>query len=473
MTVSRVISLLDNPVIIIGAGPTGLGAAWRFQERGFDNWLLIEKDSFAGGLSTSFVDEQGFTWDIGGHVQFSHYEYFDHLMKDLLGDQWLHHERESWIFVKGRFVPYPFQYNLHRLDVEDCWACLSGLIDAQMAFASNGTASNFEEWIRQTFGAGISALFMEPYNRKVWAYPLKYLDTNWMGERVAIPSLKKAIESVVHHQDQVSWGPNNTFQFPLYGGTGQIWRTLADRLPADHFRFGTAVERVDPVRKELYLSDGSQLRYSRLLSTMPLDRLVDIAGLLSKFPEATKLRHSSVHIIGVGLKGLPVEVVERKCWMYFPEPDLPFHRVTVFSNYSPNNVPVPGEMWSLMCEVSTSPYKLIDQSTIIDHVIEGLMRCGFILDHNSVISTWHYFAEYGYPTPSVERIDILKQVLPGLDELDVHSRGRFGAWKYEVSNQDHTCMQGVEFANWLLDGIPELTVNAPHTVNKPGQKVKM
>ena len=71
--------------LIIGAGPTGLGAAWRLAQRGIHDWLLLEAGQVPGGLAQSVVDEHGFTWDLGGHVQFSHYEMFDQLMDDLLG----------------------------------------------------------------------------------------------------------------------------------------------------------------------------------------------------------------------------------------------------------------------------------------------------------------------------------------------------------------------------------------------------
>ncbi|MBF0469430.1 MAG: NAD(P)-binding protein, partial [Desulfamplus sp.] len=82
-------------IIIIGAGPCGLGAAWRLNELGHHNWSLYEKNSHPGGLSSSFKDSQDFWWDIGGHVLFSHYEYFDRVM-DIVMDKesdWLYHDR--------------------------------------------------------------------------------------------------------------------------------------------------------------------------------------------------------------------------------------------------------------------------------------------------------------------------------------------------------------------------------------------
>jgi len=121
---------LHKSIIIAGSGPTGLGAAHRLHELRHDDWLLLEASNHAGGLAASFVDEKGFTWDIGGHVQFSHYEYFDRAMIEFLGaDGWLRHQRESWVWMRDRFIPYPLQNNIHRLPVDDLNRCLQGLLD--------------------------------------------------------------------------------------------------------------------------------------------------------------------------------------------------------------------------------------------------------------------------------------------------------------------------------------------------------
>jgi protoporphyrinogen oxidase len=64
-------------IVILGAGPTGLGAAYRLKELGYSNFVVYDRHNYVGGLSHSFTDDQGFTWDIGGHVMFSHYTYYD------------------------------------------------------------------------------------------------------------------------------------------------------------------------------------------------------------------------------------------------------------------------------------------------------------------------------------------------------------------------------------------------------------
>ena len=84
---------------------------------------------------------------------------------------------------------------------------------------------------------------------------------------------------------------------------------------------------------------------------------------------------------------------------------------------------------------------------------------------DEIVSTYHRAFDHGYPTPSLEREGVLKQLLPKLQDMDIWSRGRFGSWRYEVGNQDHSFMLGVEAADHIVNGAAELTLNYPDFVN--------
>ncbi|MDR3792612.1 MAG: FAD-dependent oxidoreductase [Terracidiphilus sp.] len=444
-------------VLILGGGPTGLGAARQLNQLGHADWMMLDSGPAAGGLSMSYVDDCRFTWDIGGHVQFSHYEYFDQAMEEFLGkDGWLSHERESWVWMRDRFVPYPFQYNVHRLPAEDLDRCLAGLVDA--GHKAPGKPSNFREWILATFGQGIADVFMLPYNFKVWAYPAEKMNTAWVGERVAVPDLKRVLHNLVHRKDELSWGPNNLFSFPLRGGTGAIWKACADRLPQDKLRFNAKIVAIDLERREVKTSSGEMYSYDKLISTIPLTELVRLSGKIEYQELANKsLLYSASNIFGLGLKGAPPEELKKKCWMYFPEDNCPFYRVTVFSNYSPYNVPDIHTQWSLMLEVAESTAKPVDQARIMEDVIQGALNTKLIESREQLVSQWSHRAAFGYPTPGIDRDRALAEIIPAFEKYDVYSRGRFGMWKYEVSNQDHSFMQGVEVVERLINGRKEIT----------------
>jgi len=465
--------------VILGAGPTGLGAAYRLKELGHANVALFERHPYVGGLSHSFTDNAGFTWDIGGHVMFSHYEYYDRVFERLMGDEFTLNNRESWVRIADRWVPYPFQNNIRYLPPEMAFECMRGLLRAQ-AEGKEGVqraiarASNFAEFCQAVFGEGICARFMTPYNFKVWAHPLEMMNKTWIGERVAVIDVERALRNVMLGLDDYGWGPNNQFKFPLRGGTGEFYARFAPVL-GDHVRLNRRAVSIDVDAKHVRFADGSIEPYDHLISTMPLDVLCrDV--LAGNVPDrirdaAARLLHSSGHMVGIGLRregGTP----STKSWMYFPDGNCPFYRVTYLSNYSPHMTPDKDRYFSLLCETSASAHKPVDASAIIEETICGLIASGMLeeSDRDAIVSTWHYHADYSYPIPSVERDAILSEVIPWLEAKGIHSRGRFGMWKYEVANTDHSLMQGVELVDRLLLGSPETTIGIQYKVTEDGLK---
>ena len=350
------------------------------------------------------------------------------------------------------------------LDPEDCDRALAGVAAAQSA---RKTPLNFRQWIESTFGEGLAELFLFPYNLKVWGYPLETLGIGWVSDRVAVPELSRLRESIRSCRDDISWGPNNTFRFPPRGGTGAIWEGVYQLLNPARFRFGAKVVGINLQEKTLSTADGSRLRYDSLVTTMPLDKLCGLcSGLSREALEASQhLVHSACHILGIGLRGPCPAKVEGKCWIYFPETSSPYYRVTVFSHYSPNNVPSGDGYWSLMAEVCETPFRPIDAASLRRRTLDALLHDRFIRPETRVVSFWQRREEYGYPTPFLERDDVLSRVMPELESNQVFSRGRFGTWLYEVSNQDHSFMQGVEIANRILEGRDEVTMHDPNLVN--------
>lgn len=448
---------MNNPkIIIIGAGPAGLGAGWRLSELGHRDFVIYDKNPYVGGLATSFVDSAGFTWDIGGHVLHSHYPYFDRMFEKVMNGEYFTHERESWVWIYDRFVPYPFQNNIHRLPKAVLRECLEGLKKRP-----HMSPKSFADWIRASFGDGIAKHFLLPYNRKVWAYPPEKMGYQWVGDRVAAVDVGRIEHNIKEGKDDVSWGPNAVFHFPKHGGTGDIWRRVAARF-TDHIVLNKEVQMIDVKKHSIHFTDGTSDTYDVLLTTMPLDLLArKLHGLI--LPETRPLHHSSVTIVGIGVNGETPDNLSTKCWMYFPENKAPFFRATVFSNYSRYNAPK--SSWSLMTEIASSRYVRLPKGDIGRLVVEGARRTKLLPIGSKIESVWTFRSDYGYPTPNLTRDVYLAHVLPKLEAKGIYSRGRFGAWKYEVSNQDHTFMQGVEWVNHIKQQEKEVTVWHPQMVN--------
>jgi protoporphyrinogen oxidase len=460
----------QKKIVIIGAGPTGLGAAYRLKELGYKNFQVYDRLPYIGGLASSFTDSAGFTWDIGGHVMFSHYKYYDKCFDDLMGSDFQQNMRECWVRMFERWVPYPFQNNIRYLPKDVTFECLTSLIEAQTK-RDHKSAKNFKQFMEAVFGDGICRHFMTPYNFKVWAHPAELMNKEWIGERVAMVDINRAIKNVVMQSDDFGWGPNNTFKFPLFGGTGEFYRRFGKPLEG-HINLNKAVDFINVGKKEVRFKDGEIVKYDELISAMPLDKLCNdvINGELPREIKkaSAMLRHSGGYIVGIGIKQ---PCPSTKSWMYFPEENCPFYRVTYLSNYSPHMTPDNQTHYSLLCETSYSEFKPVDGKNIVEQTIRGLINAGLIKeeDQKDIVDTWTFHANYSYPTPSVERDTILGTVIPYLERYGIYSRGRFGMWKYEVSNTDHTLMQGVELVNRLLLGEPEVTIGMKYASTLDGR----
>lgn len=255
--------------LILGAGPTGLGAATRLHQHKKSSWLMLDAAAEAGGLACTDTTPEGFLFDMGGHVIFSHFLFFDELIETALGgrgeDVWATHERVSYVYLKKTYVPYPFQNNITALPLNDQIDCLNGLIEANKASNANAPPKTFDEWILRVMGEGIANLFMRPYNYKVWAVPTTMMQCGWLGERVAVVSAAKVLENVLRQKTETSWGPNAVFRFPQKGGTGGIWKAVAKLLPAENQRYNAEVVSIDADEKKVQLADGGIVTYDKVL----------------------------------------------------------------------------------------------------------------------------------------------------------------------------------------------------------------
>lgn len=438
---------MKKRIVILGAGPTGIGAAYRMNELGHRDWDIYEQNDYIGGLATSFTDDKGFVWDIGGHVLFSHYDYFDRYIDGVLGDDYLAHERRSFIRMRGRWVPYPFQNNIRYLESDVVLECLVGLFEASR---NERPVGNFREWIEAMFGRGISRHFMVPYNEMVWKFPLDAMSKEWIAERVSVIDFKRVLGNVILERDDVGWGPNSKFRFPLNGGTGAMFENYRRHID-DHLHLRHRVVAIDHKSKIIQFENGERTTYDALLSSIPLDELASITrGAPDSVRDAASgLGTTAGVMIGLGFKK---PCPSDKCWMYFPESNSPFYRVTYFSNYSPNNVPDAGH-YSLVCEISCPPSEIDSvAASAVRNALDGLVAAGLISqeDCDAVVSTEVIEVRRSYPVPTLDRDENLKLILEFFEAHDILSRGRFGGWRYEIGNTDHSFMQGKEAIDRLV-----------------------
>ena len=423
--------------IIVGAGPAGLSAAYHLKK----NHILIEKEKKIGGLGRS-REVDFFIFDYAGHIFFSKDVYANNLFLELLQDNHHFQERNAWIYSKEIYSRYPFQSNLYGLPAEIIRECIEGFKKAQEKSGASSPA-NFGEWIDSTFGEGIGKHFMKPYNQKVWARPLSHLDYTWIEDRVKVCGLEEVIAGSQASLPD-SYGPNSRFGYPLRGGCQSLMDAFLPRMERTELHLETELWEVDIKNRGITLSTGKSMGYDFLLSSIPLPVLVPkiINAPREILKMAEKLEYTSVHCVNIGIDR---EALTDKNWIYYPEEDFVFQRLFIQSNASPYVCPEGTS--SLTAEISHSKHKPINPETIVDEVVEGLLKAKIINSSQEVLVADQLNIEYGYIIFDHARNACVGAIHEFLKENNILSIGRYGEWNYY--NLDHAFLSGKAAAEAL------------------------
>lgn len=468
--------------VVVGAGPTGLSAAYHLGASS----VLLERNATVGGWCRSmYVD--GFTFDYAGHIMFSAEPYVHQLYQMLLGTNVHWQDREAWIYSKHVYTRYPFQGSLYGLPpkviqecivgaiearygalkparkpngkangncqngaaknngVKDC--CADGILEATAPLAvpetlsSPSEARNFEEFIYKVWGAGIAKHFAIPYNRKLWAVPLNEMETSWLGGRVPMPDLEEMVEGALS-PTPAPMGPNARFGYPLRGGFQRLMDGFLPHLKGE-LRVNCAVVKVSPSQRIVTLSDGTEMRYNCLISTMPLPVLIRQMG--NEAPAeiraaAASLRHVSVRTVHIGVGR---EKLTEKHWIYYPEETV-FHRIFVQGNASPHCNPPGG--FGISCEITYSPHKPLpcDGDELVERCIQDCHKVGIFRTEDPVWARAQCDLPYAYVVYDHGRASAVARIREWLEERGILLAGRYSEWEYY--NSDHAFIAGKKAA---------------------------
>lgn len=467
--------------VIIGAGPTGLSAAYHLDE----DTVLLDKNPTVGGWCRS-IEDRGFTFDHAGHIMFSNDAYVQQLYKVLLGNNVHWQNREAWVYSKGVHTRYPFQGALYGLPPNVIKECIVGAIESRYGAAkspesktatgpcqtidgatgvlsdccADGTipesdkallregttptrsrSENFEEFIYRMWGAGIAKHFAIPYNRKLWTVPLAEMETSWLGGRVPLPDLEEIIEGALQPVAK-PMGPNARFGYPLRGGFQAMMSGFVPHIRGT-IELNADVVHISPDQHLIMLRDGRRYRYENLISTMPLPELIRRMG--DKAPQSIKkaaaaLRHVSVRCVNLGIGR---EKISDKHWIYYPE-DTIFHRVFLQGNASPDCSPPGG--FGLTCEISYSPAKPLpkDGPDLIDQCVSDCIKVGLLTRDDKLITANLVDMPYAYVVYDHVRKHNVEAVKRWLSERDIILSGRYSEWEYY--NSDHAFLAGKKAA---------------------------
>ncbi|VDN08440.1 unnamed protein product, partial [Thelazia callipaeda] len=404
-----------------------------------------------GGLSRTITDKNGFLWDLGGHIIFNHnLPYYDEAVRWAV-HEWNTFKRNCQIDISYMYnekslhlVPYPAQYAIPLFPAHIKKNCLEDFKVCCENEKKINLIKNFDQWIATNFGETLNKYFFTPYTKKVWTVEPIEMNSIWVASRVAKLPHEKLEELCTLTAENLKnvdlgWGPNAQFMFPRNGGTGAIWKAM--------------VTNIDAINKKIIYENRKfelfEISYDVLINTSPIDQLIEN----TKLCRSLDLKHNKVIIVGIGLKKPISMIAKQYTWLYFPDESIPFYRLTFISQYgimTPDN----RNFWSILCESAQPSDSKITEEEIMQRTINCLILKS-IISYEQIVSKFSMVLPYGYPIPTVNRDTELARAHQALEKHQIYSRGRFGGWKYEASNQDHCFVQGKEIVDRILLGQPE------------------
>lgn len=416
-----------SEVIVLGAGPAGLGAALALGEAA----TVLEARPDVAGLCRT-LEFDGAIFDLGGHsFHTPHPEVRDLVFSTLEMEEQV---RDAWVWLSGDWVRYPFQKHYDDLSSPEIRRlCRDGLAGRDDCTA----AADFDEHISLRFGDGIASHFMRPYNRKLWGQDLQRLEVDWTAERVAGPASGQDAFATVGGQRKPLQADTRV-AYPARGGFGEIFLALSRRVR--HLRLGQRAVEIDPARRRLATQAGERFGWRKLVSTLPLPHLL---RLIRGVPEELLAAVARLEALPVSLFMVTLDqrISGSRHRVYNPAADMPGHKI-VLNNTSSDWLRA-RPRHGVQVEISDTGGGEINHAAIL----AGLRRMGIIDVGDDVVATNLLRLPLGYPVPTHGRRGIVAEAKAWLARHDIFTVGRFAEWAY--INADEALFRGMTLGRAL------------------------
>jgi protoporphyrinogen oxidase len=423
-------------VAILGAGLTGMSAAWHLRDKAAPH-RIFERGTRAGGHVVT-VHDQGFRFDRTGHLMHLRDPEMRKLVLRWMGDDHLTVHRRSMIWSNGVYTRYPFQANTYGLPPQVAYECLLGFFQARLA-AGGPEPVTFEDFCYAHFGDGFSRHFMIPYNARLWGVHPREITAAWCSRFVPLPKLEDVVAGAVGLNDR-ELGYNTEFLYPRLG-----IGVLSDAMAADlgNIELQRAPVAIDAASRTLQF-EGETVRYDALISTGPLDRLCaavsDVPDLVRE--AAARLRCNHLWYLDVALD---VPCGQPYHWIYVPEERYPFYRVGCYSHFSPALVPDGKAALYIELADRTEP----DLDALLPRIAAQLVEMGIIGRPEQILFARKRKIDYAYVVFDHNYFESVAAVQSFLLSHRIISTGRYGGWNY--SSMEDALLFGRDAASQALE----------------------
>ena len=400
--------------LIIGAGISGLATAAFSKEQ---DYLVLEADREIGGYCKT-IKREGFVWDYSGHFfHFKHADIEAWLRARMPGQDIRTIEKKSFIALRGKWIDFPFQKNIHQLPQDEFIDCLYDLYFARAPGAQKQPAPerNFKEMLYARFGRSIAEKFLIPYNEKLYACDLSTLDKDAMGRFFPHADLTDIVRNM-KVADNATY--NATFTYPK-GGAIEYVKALASAVKPGGVALDEALVGID-LKQRIARTSKREIRFERMVTSAPFHKLVKLAGLAH---DERVFTWNKVLVFNLGFDKKGPKGVH---WTYYPDRARSFYRLGFYDNIFDT------DRLSLYVELGYPRDAKLDAAEIERlraRVLDDLRKLGVVgaqrlVAHHSVVMDPAYV--------HITRASIAEhaRVSRILRAHGVWSIGRYGGWTY-------------------------------------------
>ena len=483
---------MNKKVLIIGAGPAGLTAAYQLLKEGGFDVTILECSNEIGGISKT-VKHNGNRIDIGGHRFFSKVDEVVNLWNEIMPIQgspskddillnrninlvtngpdpekedkvMLLRNRVSRILYLRKFFDYPISMKPRTFINMGLFKTFKAGFGYIGSCFIKKEETNLENFYINRFGKPLYKMFFEKYTEKVWGRHPSEIDASWGAQRVKGLSLFKsfinAITKPFRKKDskKVETSLIESFMYPKKG-PGQLYELMAECIVelGGTILFESEVNQIvleNNKIKKVKTTNGNSYEADYIISSMPLKDLAISIGQ-ANMPEeiyniATGLVYRDFMTVGLLLDSLNLENKTKiktvnnivpDTWIYVQESDVKIGRIQVFNNWSPYMLEdYTKHIWiGLEYFVNEGDeYWNMDDKKFINFAIDELVKTKIIKEDANILDSCLVRVKKAYPGyfDTYSEIEKLKQYLLNISNL--YCVGRNGQHRY--NNMDHSML---------------------------------
>lgn len=454
-------------VIIIGAGPAGLAAAYEFY---YQNKLqnfhveIYEKDSQVGGISKT-LKYKGYYFDLGGHRFYTKIAEIDKFYKNILGKDLLQRDRLSRIYYDKKFYNYPLSFfnALSNLGILNAYKIiLSWLIRQVNPYQDEST---FDHWIANRFGDRLFNIFFKKYTEKLWGIPTSKLSSDWAAQRIQNFNLFKAVFNAIFHINLGVKTIVTSFNYPKYG-PGMLYEKLKAILEKNNVQIKLNHEVVGITKMNNRIlgliiknSISGELKFVKadhIISTMPYNKLIQYLKPEPTIREEIKyLKFRNFITVNLIVKSNPFP----DQWLYVHDQDVKVLRIQNYRNWSEYMIKKGENNTAIGMEYFTYPtdqlWKL-NNNQLVNLAKKEIVKIGLVRK-NEILDGFVYKVSDAYPIYNFgyqKALSKTKKYIHKFSNLFLCGRG--GLFRY--NNQDHSILTGFFSARNIIKGNNYLNV---------------